>query len=397
MRRAQHNLRPPTDARGDPHLSALLFRAWQQAAETDAVDERFAHGFHSWPAGLHHAVADTLVRELATDVVGPVADPFMGGGTVCLAAVIAGRDTVGVDLNPLSRLVASERTRARSHDEAHGVIALAEDVSARSVERVKKKIAIRAQVPRDTAQRYAPHTLMELAGLLAEIDIVEDAATRRTMAVCFSAILTKASQRHGDTDDVAVGDKRVGRFMPTEWWLEKVKELCAKQQALHDHLDGNIPSVTLVTDDATTLASHVRNSGKRHHASIVLTSPPYGGTYNYINHHEDRLAFLGLDGEQFERGELFSRRERLTQQRFDDETMALLQSLRRALSQRGVCVLVVGDAQLAGVRVDASRHIEMVAPKAGLRVVAVASAPRADFTSHGAERLEHLIACVPVT
>lgn len=404
-RRAQKNLLPPTERRalgpGGGAVADVLWRAWQKGAE-DAMDRvydgPFAHGFHSWPAGLHPSVARVVVEELLPMVGdGVVADPFVGGGTVALAAAIAGRDVVGTDLNPLSRLVAAERCCARTDDEAAAVLAIATAVCDRSKERVRKKVAARAPVDRDTAAHFAPHTLMELAGLLAEIDAVEAAkappATRRTFAVCFSAILTKASRRRGDTDqpdgDVA-GKKNVGRFLPSEWWLAKVQELLTKQQAFsaHHHArGGTIPACTFVTDDAFALPRHLPKQG----AALIVTSPPYGGTYDYTDHHRDRLAFLGLDGTALTRGELFARR-RPSRREFDTHTARLLEVLRASLAPRGLATLVVGDALFDGTLVDAARHIEERATAADLRAVAVCSAPRPDYVGQGREtRLEHLV------
>jgi hypothetical protein len=148
--------------------------------------------------------------------------------------------------------------------------------------------------------------------------------------------------------------------------------------------------VAIVTDDALRLARHVGTAG----ADLIITSPPYGGTYDYIDHHADRLAFLGLDDRALDRGELFARR-RPSRQAFDDDTRALLGALAASLAPPGLCVLVVGDGLVErGGRpelVDAARQLEALAPAAGLALLAVASAPRADFYREGAERHEHLV------
>jgi hypothetical protein len=341
QRRAQANLLPPTTRRGDPIIAEVLFEALEDASDTDALASPYPHGFHSWPAGMHPAIAATVLSGLLPLVPqGGVVDPFAGGGTVGLESLLHDRPFVGTDLNPLSRLVGSERCRPRSLTQVQAVATILAGVVERSKDRVRKKQPSRADVSPEIARQYAPHTLMELAGLLAEIDAVpKDRAEgiRSTLAVGFSAILTKVSNRRGDTDgkagalkpggaDVEVSDdfsKRVGRFIPTERFEAKVHELLDKQQALHDVVGDDILPVSFFTADARDLPEVL---GQKR-ASLILTSPPYGGTYDYTHHHAHRLAFLGLDAgadaQSFDRRELFARR-RANPSAFDDETKQML-------------------------------------------------------------------------
>ena len=409
-RRAQANLQPPQDAWGDERLSRTLWDALDVAAHEDASDTPFPHGFHSWPAGVHPAIPRVLLDVLLPAVgEGVVADPFAGGGTVGLEALLHGRAFVGSDLNPLSRLVGGERCRPRDRVTAAAVEEAALAVTEASKERVREKRPARAPVPPAIAQQYLPHTLMELAGLLEEIDAVADKDARRTLAVCFSAILTKVSQRRGDTDDTRLdpqkpgdGGKRVGRFIPTERFFDKAQELLDKQVALHEALEGRFGKdssllahqIQFITDDARKLNRHLG----RNLAKLIVTSPPYGGTYNYTDHHAHRLAFLGLDDDAFLMGELFARRQQHDGKAFDQGTFSMLSGLSDALHADGLAIVVVGDADLDGERVDAARHIEAIAPKVSMEVVAVASAPRPDFLRRGPKdpgrgpRLEHLVA-----
>ncbi len=405
QRRAQANLLPPTSQRGDPVMAAVLYDALEAASTTDALASPYPHGFHSWPAGLHPTIAATVLSGLLPMVPqGGVVDPFAGGGTVGLEALLHDRPFVGTDLNPLSRMVGTERCRPRSLTQVQAVATVLAGVVERSKDRVRQKQPSRAPVSPEIARQYAPHTLMELAGLLAEIDAIPrdggPEGIRNTLAVGFSAILTKVSNRRGDTDGTAgiprpdgiesddVG-KRVGRFIPTERFEAKVHELLDKQQALHDVVGDDILPVTLVTADARDLPGVLG----RKKASLILTSPPYGGTYDYTHHHAHRLAFLGLDAggdaQSFDRRELFARR-RANPSAFDDETKQMLASLAEVLHDDGLCVLVVGDAQMGTARVDAAAHLESLVHAAGLAMVAVASAPRPDFTG-GRDRLEHLV------
>jgi len=57
-------------------------------------------------------------------------------------------------------------------------------------------------------------------------------------------------------------------------------------------------------------------------------------------------------------------------------------------------VLLLGDAQLAGHRVDARQQITKLAPPAQLELVAAASQKRSDYLG-GPPRREHLLLLLP--
>jgi len=130
----------------------------------------------------------------------------------------------------------------------------------------------------------------------------------------------------------------------------------------------------------------------------VLSSPPYGGTYDYVHHHVRRYPWLGIDPTQMERNELGARRD-LSQSRmrgqdpadlWDAQVVAMLKGMRKVVRPGSHIVLLVGDGQLGDERVAADRQLEGLAPRARLEVVAVASQQRPDWTGNGTRR-EHLV------
>jgi hypothetical protein len=395
-RRPLVDLAPPHRARGDDSLVQVLWAALDDAAAA-IVDVAAPHGFHSWPAGMPPALAARIVAELDVRDVpksGIVVDPFSGGGTVGLEAVLHRRPFLGVDLNPLAARVGSVRTHRRSPGDADAFLAVIDAVVDRSRDRVRRRVAVRAEVPDVVAAAYAPHVLLELAGLLEEIDAVPTDEHRRTLAVVFSAILTKVSQRRGDTDgrsQVDDGGKRIGRFLTSEIFGRKAHELVARQVALFERVGPAAPRPRFVVDDARALPRALRTTfGRR--AALVLTSPPYGGTYDYAAQHAHRLAWLGLDDGAFQRGEIGARRRRDRDSgAFDAEIIDVLRGIADALEDDGLAVLLMGDGEFAGARVPADEQLARLAPAADLRVIATVSAPRPDRRG-GAPREEHLIA-----
>src|SRR5690242_17028298 len=91
------------EAHGEPEIAGALVDAFRAAAREPA--DTLTHGFHSYPARMHPAIAFTVVRSLSPSG-GYVLDPFVGSGTVAIESMVAGRHAFGIDLNPLALRIA---------------------------------------------------------------------------------------------------------------------------------------------------------------------------------------------------------------------------------------------------------------------------------------------------
>jgi hypothetical protein len=134
--------------------------------------------------------------------------------------------------------------------------------------------------------------------------------------------------------------------------------------------------------------------GSRMRTSLVISSPPYGGTYDYSRHHARRHAFLGIDARGLETREIGARRKHSASDAeprgWDAEMNAVLGSVSEVLSIDGRIVFFAGDAEVGGIRVEADQQLARLAPRHGLELVASAAQPRPDFRS-GRPRSEHLV------
>lgn len=380
QRRALSNLGGPIRTRGEPTLAAALGRAWERASSEDP--DVLTHGFHSWPGRMHWALARSIF-----ELLGPktVIDPFSGGGTVLVEARVAGAEAMGVDLNPLARRVAEIKTDSRNAPGRARLLSEARAVAERSLERVRTREAIHVELPREETQWFAPHVLKELGGLREEIRALDDAKDRRALEVVLSAILIKVSRQRADTVEVEA-ERRIRKGLTTELFVRKAEELVERLERLAAVARAPLP--ILLDGDARDLPRLVR--GRR--AELVLTSPPYGGTYDYAQHHARRIAWLGLDDRKLRRHELGARRaltgpEALA--RWDEEVDATLGAIAEVLQPQGHAVLVMGDAQIGTERVRAPAQLVRLGREHGLAPLALASQRRADHQG-GRPRAEHI-------
>ncbi len=379
---------------GPEQLAAPLAELFVRARALDP--DVLTHGFHVWPARLHPAIAGGLVELLTFAPGATILDPFVGGGTVAIEAHVRGHDVIGLDANPLSPLVVRTKARLTSADDRDAFRVLLEALCERSFERVRERRAAVAKLHGEHLGLYGTHTLKELAGLLEEIrglDPAIDPADREAALVVFSSIVSKVSNRRADTAEDEVR-KRIRKGLSTELFARKGEELVARwadlARVIHSAPRGP-RRLDVLTGDARELP---RILGPRR-VDAVITSPPYGGTYDYAEQHALRLDWLSLPRAQFERTEIGARRHEAPLARWDQELGDSLASMRAVLRGPASRVaLVIGDAQLGPRRVDAHDHVVALAPKVGLRPIAAASEERPDHLG-GPPRREHVIVLAP--
>jgi DNA modification methylase len=382
-RRALSAMGGPTRVWGDAKLGAILAEALDDAGTQEA--DVLTHGFHSYPARMHPAIARVVIEKLSKpgDVV---VDPFCGSGTVLVEAQRLGRRGAGVDLNPLALRVAEVKCDAREEADRDRFAETLDGIVENSKERVRERAPSNAPLSRDEATRYEGHVLREMGGLYEEIESVANDDDRRAFEVVLSSLVTKLSKQRADTSEQTV-QKKIGRYIPTEMFAKKGQEL-VERWAEYDHaVPKNARKPRLILGDARTLPKLLDGAI----ADLIVTSPPYAGTYDYAQHHVRRMPWLGLDATTIDEGEIGARRhagDGLS--RWDRELREALTAMAQSTRKGGTIVLLIGDGELEGMRVPAEPQVRRLAPLCGLSLDAGAAQRRADWHG-GADREEHLL------
>jgi len=368
---------------GDEEISEVLADALEAA--TPEARDALTHGFHAYPARMHSETARIVLHALApADAI--VLDPFTGSGTVMIEARVLGLRAAGVDLNPLALRLAGVKSRRVGPHARERFLETLEQVGALSEERVQNRTPSMAPIPKFEVGWWDGHVLKELAGLREEIVAVEDPDEREALFLVLSSIVVKFSRQRADTAVEKV-ERRIRKGLPTEFFVRKGQELADRWAALDRACPDVSPEPRLFQGDARDLRNVV---GPGLYADFVLTSPPYGGTYDYVDHHARRYAWLGIDPRSMQSREIGARRNVSDTEggaeRWDAELGYALASIVEITRPGALVVLLMGDGESKGERIDADAQIERLAPEVGLEPVAIASSPRAG------DRREHLMA-----
>jgi len=390
-RRAFSTLHGPVHAGGAPNHAAFLEGLFKVRVEHET---ELTHGFHPYAARLHPSIARSVIDRLSRPGQ-RVCDPFCGSGTVLVEAMAAGRDVVGSDASALAVEVSRVKTEPLSPALRERLVELGQSLGEASSERARGRQRPQ-NVPR-WARRgqkvFSPNVFLELLGLreLMHGAAEDDGRIVRALRMAFSSLLGKYA---------AAADKRVGRGLPSALFSDRVRSLALGLQALEQASEKSARSVRpeIVSSDARNLESIPTAS-----VNLVVTSPPYAGTYDYASLHEIRYQWLGLPIGRFRKAQVGqpSRSPGVglgaAPRTWNAARKAWCDEMARILVPGGRALLVVGDGVVGNAPENALEATAEAAERSGLSSIAYASQERPPLDSRLREifdahpRREHLI------
>lgn len=393
-RRSLTHIGGRTSTSGNPEAAEILSRALDVASSIESSEGEDAarahvHGFHTYPARMHPTTARRLIEALSSPG-DTVLDPFCGSGTVLVEARALGRRAIGSDLNPLAIQLARRKVNPASSEERAAIVARAEEVAAIATERRKAKAGASKRYGKDDVALFDPHVLLELDGLRVGLATLGDGPVRTSLELVLSSILVKVSKKAADTSE-APSAKRIAAGFASRLFVDKARELTERLAAIEPALASG-PPATVLEGDARDLAFV-----SRHSVDLVVTSPPYAGVYDYLDHHKARLRWLQLHDRRLERDEIGARRDlgklsaEAAWERFFEQMSDTFKALARVAKTGGRVVFLIADAT-RGRHVLASERLVGEAARAHrFDVVAIGSQARPHFKGPREEKLEHAV------
>jgi hypothetical protein len=420
QRRAFSTVGGAVEIAGDPVEGRALGALWDV---DPGLARALTHGFHPYAGRMHPSIARGAIARWSRpgDLV---VDPFCGSGTVLVEAMGGGRPAIGVDASPLGIAIAETRTTLLGEAGRAQLIAEAARIADEAGENARRRR--RPEIPgwaRREFERFFPHVAFELFGLRALVMATPRTDVGRALRLCFSANLVKL-MKAGPEAPRDGAEKRIARGVPSRLLADRAVELSRSLAVLERRTPPGTPAPSVRLGDARDLGKTVgktesKTGGKTESKTgsktesksgsqidsesvrLILSSPPYAGTYDYAAQHDVRFAWLELPRRSFEETQIGARAAsggfgadpaawRLAQTRW-------LGEMGRILAPGGVALLVVGDGVVGHRSEDAAATITALAEPAGLTAVARASQDRATHDRRlreifaGQPRREHLL------
>ena len=251
-------------------------------------DQRsYTHAIHKYPAKFFPELPRWIIQRYS-EPGELVLDPFMGSGTTNLEAMLAGRPSVGVDIDPFSRFLAKAKTTPLDRQDLQGAAQrLAEIIDTYDASLDVDNIP---DFPyrENWFQPYALHELGFLKGAITGLDCAPE--TRDFLLVTFSSIIRQVSQADNNCTRTVVR-KKLNKQVPPGYAISLFRK------RLESSVEGMLAlgarttaSVEIpVGPGATDLSDYPDNT-----FDLALTSPPYANAVDYPRTHQLEMYWLGL-------------------------------------------------------------------------------------------------------
>src|SRR6266849_1523167 len=117
-------------------------------------DERYTHYLFRFPAKFHPPVVRHLIHAY-TGIGDSILDPFCGSGTLLVEALLAGRNAVGLDVDPVAAFISRVKCTPLSPRELERAF----NALQRDVQRVRRS---RTEYDRLIHTDLSPHSINRL-------------------------------------------------------------------------------------------------------------------------------------------------------------------------------------------------------------------------------------------
>jgi len=254
--------------------------------------DRVSHNIHKFPAKLIHHIPYFFIRNNAMSSVGDtVLDLFCGSGTVLVEAMLAGRNCIGADINPLCRLIAKVKTTRLDKDELQFGI-------QKLFTTLREEVKMRAPNFPNIDYWFTKCSQLSLTKIKWAIDMGDFSGDiRNFFYVCLSSIIRKSSKADPRISPPVFSKcmrKKVNegrRVYPIKYFKQEVMKNSKRISKFSSLCFENCES-QILSNDARRL------SLKNESVDFVITSPPYMSAQKYFRSTRLELFWLGLVDEE---------------------------------------------------------------------------------------------------
>jgi len=257
------------------------------------------HWIHWYPAKMFHRIPREILHCLALQPGSVVLDPFCGSGTVLLEAALLGCETIGVDVNPMARLI----SRVKG--------------TALNPKRLEKYLSpVLRQVRSDRAELqsdpvldfwFKPEARSALSRLKRAIMNIDDGKSRDFFLVTLSSIVRRSSRadpsiappvRFSRSRAALANDRYRRAFRHAQsvnfdsvlrTFRAAVSRNLQRMAGLY-HVRGFLDA-EILSEEHEAAETGIPD----HSVNLILTSPPYCGAQKYVRSLRLEMLSLGVD------------------------------------------------------------------------------------------------------
>ncbi|MFH1427744.1 MAG: transcriptional repressor LexA [Patescibacteria group bacterium] len=247
----------------------------------------YTHGLHTYPAMFIPQVARRLLQTYSKEG-DTVCDIFCGSGTTLVESRLLGRNSYGIDLNPLAIFLAKVKTIEISQTKL-------QKEYFELLEKIKKikKSEIKKPEFNNIDFWFKDYAIIELARIKKAIKAIKDKKVKDFFLVGFSEIVRLASiSKNGEFKLVRMKKEKLEKYNPNI--LDLFKKRTEKNIKVMGDFFNDVNKKTgtkIIYDDSSKDNVIEKNS-----IDFILTSPPYGDSRTTVAYGQfSRLSAQWID------------------------------------------------------------------------------------------------------
>jgi len=275
-----------------------------------------------------------------------VLDPFCGIGTVPLEADLLGRRAIGFDLNDYAIAIAKAKFERRSLENNLKWLD--------NIELNGKDVKLNS-IPKYVRQFYHPKTLREIIVLREKII----KSHRKFLLGCLIGIV------HGHRPQyLSAWTGYIIPFAPNSKpeYRPVLERMIAKTKRMYET---GFPSKTnaIIGKKDARIKFLPNNS-----VDVIISSPPYFDTIDYVSSNQLRLSMLGMSDEK----KIKLKRKLIQKQStYLEEMLKVGKTLKDALKNKSLCIFVLGDVHKPNSSINTADKIYNLYSDLGFKKLAI--------------------------
>jgi len=314
-------------------LKKLSERSWSLRPFNRQSWGNWVHRMAPYAGRMTPAFSHWLIRLCSTerDVV---LDPFCGIGTVPIEANLLGRQSIGFDLNPYAFIVAKGKMDRRPIDEQVEWL--------RNTHLSTSEVDI-DRIPEWVKEFYNAETLKEILALMSILE--ED--KNYFLLGCLLGIAQGHRKGHLSKHSALTLPFKPRADDPGEY-RAVIPRMIAKVRRIYQDGIPIEPRGRIELADAREMPLEDES------IDVIISSPPYFDTMDYVSSNRLRLALLGYFGDKADK------LKQLLIQDFKSyiaEMEKVCREMKRVLKPGKRCVLVLGDSHKRNVPINTAERI----------------------------------------